>query len=103
MGYDAGDLNRQMEALEKAGHVVVPASSLESCLNAIVLGGYRLLLIGATVPFDDRQQIASVSKRLRPESHIISVEWPDSPTLKLADRCIEAGHERELIELVMQL
>jgi hypothetical protein len=92
-----------MEALEKAGHVVVPASSLESCLNAVVLGGYRLLLIGATVPWGDRQQIATVSKRVRPESHIISVEWPDSPKLKLADHCIEAGHELELIKLVMQL
>jgi O-acetylhomoserine/O-acetylserine sulfhydrylase-like pyridoxal-dependent enzyme len=103
VSYDSQSLNQRIHALESAGHVVVPASSLESGLNALATDYYRLLIIGATVPFHDRERLAVISKRLRPEANIISVEWADSPTLELADRAIVASNEEELMAAVKGL
>ena len=100
VSYDSQSLNERIHTLENAGHVVVPASSLESCLNAIATDSYRLLIIGATVPFQDRERIALMSKKIRPEANIISVEWADSPTLESADRGVMAGSEDELMAAV---
>jgi DNA-binding response OmpR family regulator len=100
VSYDAESLNRGMQDLESAGHPVVPASSLESGLNAMVMDAYRLVIFGASVPFHDRQQLASTSRKIRPEASIVSVEWQDSPTLALADLCVQAGNNRELLDAV---
>lgn len=100
VSYDSPSLNKRIRALESAGHVVVPVSSLESCLNAMATDSYRLLIIGATVPFQDRERIALMSKKIRPEANIISIEWADSPTLELADRAVVASSEDQLMAAV---
>lgn len=102
VSYDSQSLNQRIRALENEGHVVVPASSLGSGLNALATDLYNLLIIGATVPFQDRERIATISKKIRPEAHIISVEWADSPTLELADRAIVANNEDELMAAVRE-
>jgi hypothetical protein len=102
VSYDSQSLNQRIRTLENEGHVVVPASSLESGLNALATDLYNLLIIGATVPFQDRERMAIVSKKLRPEANIISVEWADSPTLELADRAVVASSEDELMAAVRE-
>ena len=103
VSYDSESLNRQIYELEKAGFVVVPCSSLDSCLNAIAKGAYRLLVIGASVSAVDRKQISAVSKRTRPEARIVSIETMHSPTLKYADYCVKAGDEQALVGIVAEL
>lgn len=90
VSYDVESLNRRLRALESAGNVVVPASSLQSCMNAI-FNPFHILIIGASVPFDDRATIAKECKRVRPTAEIISVEWPGSQHLDLADVVVPAG------------
>ena len=99
VSYDIESLNRRLLALEQIGHVVVPASSLESCLNAL-FNPFHLLIIGASVPENDRQEIAKQSKRLRPAAQIVSVESLAAHRLELADVWVPAGDEQKLIEAV---
>jgi hypothetical protein len=100
VSYDSESLNRRISAFENAGHVVVPASTLESCLRAMTTNRYGLMVIGATVPFEDRTRISKISKRIRPEALIISVERKDSPSLELADRVVIANDEQQLLAVI---
>lgn len=102
VSYDIESLNRRLLALERIGNVVVPASSLESCLNAL-FNAFHLLIIGASVPENDRQEIAKQSRRLRPAAQILSVESPGARRLELADVWVPAGDEQKLIEAVKRL
>lgn len=97
VSYDPGTLNKRIEALQRLGHVVVPASSLETCRRAIQDSRYHLLLIGATVSGIDRTILANLSKAAHPESKIISVERAGELTLPVADLHVRAGDERALV------
>ena len=103
VSYDFASLNERIAALQSSGHAVVPASSLESCVNAIYASAYHVLIIGATVPPADRKTIANESRSLRPQASIISVEWPGSDRLENADVCIPAGQEELLLDTVRRL
>jgi hypothetical protein len=56
-----------------------------------------VLLIGATVPQLDREILANLSRARRPESKIISVEFPGSRRLEVADRYLKAGDEAAIL------
>lgn len=103
VSYDFESLNRRITGIENASHAVIPASSLDSCLNAIATGAYHALIIGATVPPGDRLQIAKESRALRPQASIVSVEWPGSERLELADVVVPAGNEELLLEALRQI
>jgi DNA-binding response OmpR family regulator len=103
VSYDFESLNRRIIGLENASHAVIPASSLDSCLNAIATGAYHALIIGATVPLADRLQIAQESRALRPQASIVSVEWPGSDRLELADVAVPAAQEELLLEALRQI
>jgi O-acetylhomoserine/O-acetylserine sulfhydrylase-like pyridoxal-dependent enzyme len=92
-----------MESMQRLGHVVVPASSLEGGRSVIQSSAYHLLLIGATVPRLDRENLASFSRALRPQSKIISVESPGSPRLEVVDRYLKAGDEAALLLAISAL
>jgi hypothetical protein len=102
VSYDVQRLNRRLLALERLGNVVVPASSFASCMKAI-FNPFHLLIIGASVPEQDRQRIAEESKRVRPTAPILSVESPGTYPLELADVHVPAGDEENLIEAVTRL
>jgi hypothetical protein len=102
ISYDSETLNSRLGALERMGNIVVPASSLESGMSAI-FNSFHLLIIGATVPYEDRKQLAAESKRLNQRAEIISVEWPGSRRLDSADICVAAGSEQRLIEAVKRI
>lgn len=99
VSYDPESLNRRLRALERAGNMVVPASTFQSCMNAI-FNPYHVLIIGASVPEADRKKIADESKKVRPRAEIISVEYPESKRLDLADIVVPAGDEEKLLEAV---
>ena len=96
VSYDAESLNRRLRALERAGRVVVPASSLKNCLNPI-FNPFHLLIIGVSVPQADRKKIAEESKGIGLAAEIISVEDRDSQRLELVDAVVPAGDERSLL------
>ena len=103
VSYDFEGLNRRIVALQRTGHAVVPASSLESCINAIFTGAYHVLIIGATVPSADRIEIAKESRALRPQANIISVERSGMDRLEAADISVPAGNEELLLQAVRKL
>ena len=103
VSYDSASLNRRMRTLRDVGHVIVPASSLESALNAIETGNYHLLLLGATVSAGDRRALAAASRKLHPHSKIISVNPTHSEPLKMADQQVIAGDETALLMAVSAL
>lgn len=102
VSYDPESLNRRLRALERAGNMVVPASTFQSCMNAI-FNPFHVLIIGASVPDADRKKIAEESKKVRPRAEIISVEYPESKRLDLADIVVPAGDEEKLLEVVRRL
>lgn len=103
VSYDFESLNRRIVALESAGHAVIPASSLESCTNAIFTGAYHVLVIGATVVPQDRLRIVKESRSVRPQASIVSVEWEGADRLQAADVSIPAGDEGLLLETLRQI
>lgn len=103
VSYDFESLNNRILALQNSGHAVIPASSLDSGMNAISTGTYHVLIIGATVPSADRLRIANESRALRPQANIISVEWPGSDRLEFADISVPAGQEELLLEAVRRI
>ena len=103
VSYDSSSLNKRMDALQRLGHIVIPASSLAPARKAIESSNYHLLLIGATVPKPDRQSIANLSRSLRPLSKIISVEFPNSSPLQQADKHVIAGDEDAVLMAVASL
>jgi hypothetical protein len=100
VSHDKESLNRRISSFERAGNVVLPASSLLTCLSMIEHNSYDLLVIGATVPLSARRKIVSASKRLHPESKIISVEQKNSRSLVAADCVVEAGDEVQLLNAI---
>jgi hypothetical protein len=86
-----------METLQKAGHIVIPASSLATARKAIENSSYHVLLLGATVSPANRESLAKLSRELRPYTKIVSVEPAGSPPLSLADRRVLAGDETAMM------
>lgn len=103
VAFDSEGLNRQIQELENAGHVIVPSSCLETCLNAAVAGPYQLLVIGPAVATEDRARLTDASRKIRPDARIVSIECSGSRNLQSADYRIQAGYEYELIEIISQL
>jgi hypothetical protein len=97
VSYDAASLNRRIETLEQVGHIVIPASSLATARKAIETSSYHVLLVGATVSPADRENLATLSRKLHRQSKIVSVEPTGSHPLKLADRRVLAGDETAMI------
>src|SRR4051794_24733893 len=92
-----------MESLQRLGHVVVPVSSLAGARNVIHDSTYHVLLIRATVPELDRDDLPKLSRVLRSQSKIISVEFPGSPRLEAADRYLKAGDENAILQAISAL
>jgi transposase len=61
------------------------------------------VLIGATVPQLDRNDLAKLSRALRPKGKIISVEFPGSPRLAIADRYLKSGDENAILQAIRAL
>jgi len=97
VSYDAASLNRRIETLERAGHIIIPASSLAAARKAIETSSYHVLLIGATVSPADRENLATLSRKLHHQTKIVSVEPAASPPLKLADKRVLAGDESAMM------
>jgi hypothetical protein len=62
-----------------------------------------MLLIRATVPELDRDDLPKLSRVLRSQSKIISVEFPGSPRLEAADRYLKAGDENAILQAISAL
>ena len=92
-----------MESLQRVGHVVVTASSLDAARKVVQNSAYHVLLIGATVPQLDREELAKLSRAFGPESKIISVEFPGSPRLEVADRYLKVGDESAILLAIRAL
>jgi hypothetical protein len=103
VSYDSASLNQRMESLQRLGHIVLPVSSLDGGLSVIQRSTYHVLLIGATVPQLDREILANLSRSRRPESKIISVQFPGSPRLEVAHRYLKAGVEPALLLTITAL
>jgi hypothetical protein len=62
-----------------------------------------VILIGATVAYDDRERLARLTKTLNPHSKIVSVEPPGSRGLELADKRVTASDENAMLLAVTSL
>jgi|SRR6185312_15248381 len=102
VSYNPESLNHRLQTLERAGNIVIPASTLQSCINAI-FNPFHVLIIGASVPQPDRRIIAEESKKVRPDAEIISVEYPTSTRLQFADLVLPARDEGKLLDAVRRL
>lgn len=73
VSYDKESLNRRKEELERAGHLIVPASCRESALRIAGEHAYDAALIGFSVPDADAQAIAQHCRSHHPNISIVYV------------------------------
>ena len=100
VSYEPSSLNSRKALLESAGHMVVPASTLDAALFAVWQYHYDLLVLGATVPDADRQKIAQDMRSVSPATSILAV---GGAPFGYADGVVEAGDADKLLEAIGQL
>ena len=100
VSYQPSSLNSRKTLLESAGHMAVPASTLDTALFAVCQYRYDLLVLGATVPDADRQKIAQAMRSVSPATSILAVGG--SP-FGYADGVVEAHDADKLLEAIGQV
>ena len=80
---DAELLRVHVEALESAGHHVCPARNLHELKKHLEAGECDVVVIGPTIPRQEKLRIAHFVKQHAPGYHLIEV-YGDSPELEMA-------------------
>lgn len=102
VSYDAERLNALKELFDSRQYLAVPASNLENALRDLDHGGYSALVLGATVPLEDKVKL---TRKAKSTSTKISVVWSvaDGGTYKceevadLVDSYVPSGDVNELL------
>lgn len=98
VSYDKESLNRRKEELERAGHLIVPASCRDTALRFAGEHAYDAALIGFSVPDADAAVIASHAKALHPEISIIYVRDQHAKRPMDADRIVRPGDPEAIMK-----
>src|SRR5579884_241878 len=79
VSYDPESLNSRTRLFQEAGHLVVPASSLQQALKDVRSGDFDALVLGVTVPNEDRAEIVRAAHGAQHAAKIICVDDPERP------------------------
>jgi len=98
MSYDPVRLSERQKLFAKKGFLVVPATSLEIALRVIEENEYDLLLVGASVPAEDREKISLKFREFQDEAAILWVTAKSLEPTPLADGFAIAGDPEALLQ-----
>jgi CheY-like chemotaxis protein len=102
VSYDKESLNRRKEELERAGHLIVPASSKDAALKFAGEHAYDAALIGFSVPDPDADAIAQHAKTLHPNISIVYVRDQHAKRSTTADVIVRPGDPSAIIKALDQ-
>ena len=102
VSYDKESLNRRKEELERAGHLIVPASTRAAALKFAGEHAYDAALIGFSVPDGDADVIAHHARSLHPNISIVYVRDQHAKRSMTADVIVRPGDADALIKALDQ-
>jgi len=102
VSYDKESLNRRKEELERAGHLIVPASTKAAALKFAGEHAYDAALIGFSVPDVDADVIAKHAKSLHPNISIVYVRDQHAKRSTTADVIVRPGDASAIIKALDQ-
>ena len=102
VSYDKESLNRRKEELERAGHLIVPASTKAAALQVAGEHAYDAALIGFSVPDVDADAIAKHAKSLHPNISIVYVRDQHAKRSTNADVIVRPGDASAIIRALDQ-
>lgn len=98
VSYDKESLNRRKAELERAGHLIVPASCRETAMRFAGEHAYDAALIGFSVPDADALAISQHAKALHPNISIVYVRDMHSPRPMHADVIVRPGDSEAMLK-----
>jgi hypothetical protein len=102
ISYDKESLNRRKEELERAGHLIVPASCRETAMKFVGEHAYDAALIGFSVPDADADTISAHARMLHPDISIIYVRDQHAKRATRADVIVRPGDPDAIIKALDQ-
>lgn len=98
VSYDKESLNRRKDELERAGHLIVPASSREAAMRFAAEHAYDAALIGFSVPDSDAFEISEYARSLHPQITIVYVRDQHAARPTHADVVVRPGNREALLK-----
>jgi DNA-binding NtrC family response regulator len=98
VSYDKESLNRRKEELERAGHLIVPASSREAAMRFASEHAYDAALIGFSVPDADAFEISQYARSLHPQMTVVYVRDQHAGRPADADVVVRPGNADALLK-----
>jgi DNA-binding NtrC family response regulator len=97
--YGEGDsdiLAAQAAAIEKAGHIVLPAEGRKAVVEALKKNSFDLVLLGATLTRNDRHHLPYMAKKASAEMSVL-VMHADGSRHPYVDACTDTGASLESV------
>ena len=97
--YGEGDsdiLAAQAAAIEKAGHIVLPAEGRKAVVEALRKNSFDLVLLGATLTRNDRHHLPYMAKKAGSEMSVL-VMHADGSRHPYVDACTDTGASLESV------
>ena len=97
--YGEGDsdiLAAQAAAIEKAGHIVLPAEGRKAVVEALKKNSFDLVLLGATLTRNDRHHLPYMAKKAGSEMSVL-VMHADGSRHPYVDACTDTGASLETV------
>jgi DNA-binding NtrC family response regulator len=97
--YGEGDsdiLAAQAAAIEKAGHIVLPAEGRKAVVEALKKNSFDLVLLGATLTRNDRHHLPYMAKKAGAEMSVL-VMHADGSRHPYVDACTDTGASLESV------
>ena len=97
--YGEGDsdiLVAQAAAIEKAGHIVLPAEGRKAVVEALKKNSFDLVLLGATLTRNDRHHLPYMAKKANAEIKVL-VMHADGTRHPYVDACTDTGASLESV------
>jgi DNA-binding NtrC family response regulator len=97
--YGEGDsdiLTAQAAAIEKAGHIVLPAEGRKAVVEALKKNSFDLVLLGATLTRNDRHHLPYMAKKAGAEMSVL-VMHADGSRHPYVDACTDTGASLESV------
>lgn len=88
--------------LEQMGHMVVSAEGFAQAFRACEKGDYDLLILGHSIPFDDKVALIEEAKHRCPCPVLALLRFNESPVPN-AERSIDSAEPRAFIEAVREM
>jgi CheY-like chemotaxis protein len=90
IGYSKELLALRRRRLRDVGHTVTTAETLGEALRKIQSGAYDVMVLGQTVPHQQRNSLVATAKRINPRTKVVVLYMATIDNAELADALLDA-------------